>query len=100
MSTHKARKILDEVRDVMRLHHYSIHTAEALRPLHPPKNVRDSFPSHGPSPSKVHPGGWPDCLLPVQTLLEIILQRVPATVYCPYCSCAAQKTWRTQVNMD
>jgi len=26
MSTQKARKILDEVRDVMRLHHYSIHT--------------------------------------------------------------------------
>ena len=26
MSTQKARKILEEVRDVMRLHHYSIHT--------------------------------------------------------------------------
>ena len=26
MSTQKDRKILDEVRDVMRLHHYSIHT--------------------------------------------------------------------------
>ena len=26
MSTQKAREILDEVRDVMRLHHYSIHT--------------------------------------------------------------------------
>ena len=29
MSTQKARKILDEVRDVMRLHHYSIHTERA-----------------------------------------------------------------------
>ena len=26
MSTSKNRKLLDEVRDVMRLHHYSIHT--------------------------------------------------------------------------
>ncbi|MDY6854636.1 MAG: phage integrase N-terminal SAM-like domain-containing protein [Thermodesulfobacteriota bacterium] len=26
MSTQKARNILDDVRDVMRLHHYSIHT--------------------------------------------------------------------------
>jgi hypothetical protein len=26
MSTQKNRKIIDEVRDVMRLHHYSIHT--------------------------------------------------------------------------
>jgi len=29
MSTQNARKILDEVRDVMRLHHYSIHTERA-----------------------------------------------------------------------
>ena len=29
MSTQKARKILDEVRDVMRLHYYSIHTERA-----------------------------------------------------------------------
>ena len=26
MSTHKDSKLMDEVRDVMRLHHYSIHT--------------------------------------------------------------------------
>ena len=31
MSTSKDRKLLDEIRDVMRLHHYSIHTERTYR---------------------------------------------------------------------